>query len=450
MLRARKMPPFFKLTLVVLCAYILWTINHPEPSDALPTRHVRNIGPYGPYGPYGQAGRMPMRVNPQQAQMAAQMAVQAQPAAPIAKTANTFTFPTCENGPSKNVAFLKTHKTGSSTMSNIMLRFADTHNLTVGLPLEGKWELGGYPAFIDKQLIDPQLTQYNVLGHHFRFNKQKLDEFMPLDTKYVTIIRSPVDNVESVFGFFQDQMPFEEWLGDVNATDRLKTFYAEPTKYFKRDTDWYFRSKNHMFFDIGFDVNRAGEEAYVASAIQEMDKHFTLILLTDFFDESLILMKHLLCWDWDDIVYIKFKMRIEEAKAEVNPELSKKILDWNQADHQLYDYFNKTFWQRVEAFGQEKMNAELENFRAEQKAAETECIQAYEPFKKKPWILGAKLRPHPTDKCKHLAWSETVYGEFLRDKMYKSIPGLVKPTEEQKAGSLSLFEQIAGGALRSS
>jgi hypothetical protein len=41
-------------------------------------------------------------------------------------------------------------------------------------------------------------------------------------------------------------------------------------------------------------------------------------------------------------------------------------------------------------------------------------------------------------------------GEFLRDKMYKSIPGLVKPTEEQKAASLSLFEQIAGGALRSS
>ena len=89
MLRARKMPPFFKLTLVVLCAYILWTINHPEPSDALPTRHVRNIGPYGPYGPYGPAGRMPMR--PQMAQMAqqAQMAVQAPPAAPVARAANT-------------------------------------------------------------------------------------------------------------------------------------------------------------------------------------------------------------------------------------------------------------------------------------------------------------------------------------------------------------------------
>ena len=186
-------------------------------------------------------------------------------------------------------------------------------------------------------------------------------------------------------------MPFEEWLGDVNATDRLKTFYAEPTKYFKRNTDWYFRSKNHMFFDIGwekkeflikfriicpewdvslkfssispdrdmfmkfsiicrdreiyvclqrdimvamgfndflrYDVNQADNDAYVDQAIQEMDQHFTLILLTDFFDESLILMKHLLCWDWDDIVYIKFKMRTEEAKAEVR--LSHKIFSFS-------------------------------------------------------------------------------------------------------------------------
>lgn len=49
-----------------------------------------------------------------------------------------------------------------------------------------------------------------------------------------------------------------------------------------------------------------------------MDDNFTLILLTDFFDESLIMMKHLLCWDWDDIVYIKFKMRTDDSKAEVN------------------------------------------------------------------------------------------------------------------------------------
>jgi galactosylceramide sulfotransferase len=431
------MPPFFKLTLVVLCAYILWTFNHPDNhiEPQLQRRQQRGLyagGPYAPARGAWAAGGAAAPVGPPVPDVSRSMQVD------------------CSAGPSKNVAFLKTHKTGSSTMSNIMLRFADTHNLTVGLPLEGKWELGGYPAYIDANLIDPQLPTYNILGHHFRFNKEKLDKFMPADTKYVTIIRSPVDNVESVFGFFQDQMPFEEWLGDINATDRLKTFYANPTNYFKRDTDWYFRSKNHMFFDIGYDVMRQDEEAYVNSAIQSMDSHFTLILLTDFFDESLILMKHLLCWDWDDIVYIKFKMRIEEAKAEVNQDLSNRIQSWNHADTLLYDYFNKTFWQKVDAFGRDKMANELVDFQKQQKLAEEECIESYQPFKKKPWILGAKLRPHPTDKCKHLAWSETVYGEFLRDKMYKTIPGLVKQTEEQKTASLSLFEQVAGGALRSS
>ena len=66
----------------------------------------------------------------------------------------------------------------------------DVHNLTVGLPLEGKWELGGYPAYIDQQLIDPRLTKYNVLGHHFRYNRDKLNQFMYPDTKYVFAVNT--------------------------------------------------------------------------------------------------------------------------------------------------------------------------------------------------------------------------------------------------------------------
>lgn len=62
----------------------------------------------------------------------------------------------------------------------------------------------------------------------------------------------------------------------------------------------------------------------------------------------------------------------------MNPELSQRILDWNHADHMLYDYFNKTFWQRVEAFGPSRMEEELVNFRDEQKKAEAECIESYQ------------------------------------------------------------------------
>lgn len=58
--------------------------------------------------------------------------------------------------------------------------------------------------------------------------------------------------------------------------------------------------------------------------------------------------------------------------------MAAKIKAWNNADFKLYDHFNKTFWRRVEAFGRERMDQELESFRAEQKKAEEECIESYQ------------------------------------------------------------------------
>ncbi|XP_076822470.1 galactose-3-O-sulfotransferase 2-like isoform X2 [Clavelina lepadiformis] len=432
MLRSRRgVPPFFKLTLVVLCAFILWSFNHPR-SQLNINRSVRDFENLNLRSKTAKKASSSSSSKPYKISDFHKV---------TAKCTKTST----------NVVFLKTHKTGSSTMSNIMLRFADNHNLTVALPLKDHWELGGYPAYIDKRLIDPPLPKYNIIGHHFRFNIENLRGIMPDNTRYITIIRAPMDNVESVFGFFQDQSPFDDWLSEIDANTtalRLHTFYDNPTKFYSKNTDWFFRAKNHMFFDIGNDVSN-DDDAYIDAKIQEMANTFTLVLLTDFFDESLIMMKHLLCWDWDDIIYIKFKMRIEEAKTEVDPELGRKIVKWNKADTKLYDYFNKTFWKLVEDYGNNRMESDLETFRAKQKEAENLCIESYQPFKRKPWMVGAKLRPKPSDYCRHLAWSETVYGERLRDKMYESIPGLKTPTEEQDKKRNELFEKVATGALRS-
>ena len=30
MLRTRKLPPFFKIGVVVMCAYVMWSMNHPD------------------------------------------------------------------------------------------------------------------------------------------------------------------------------------------------------------------------------------------------------------------------------------------------------------------------------------------------------------------------------------------------------------------------------------
>ena len=159
---------------------------------------------------------------------------------------------------------MKTHKTGSSTLTNIILRHADTFNLRTGLPPEGHWELGGYPAHLDPRLIEPYpLQQYDVMSHHFRLQIDALKSIVPQDTRVITILRDTVLNVESSFGFFRDNDPFDKWMEGVEMSQRLEAFFHDPHRYYKTSSDWYFRAKNQLFFDMGYDPDRDQDDAYM-------------------------------------------------------------------------------------------------------------------------------------------------------------------------------------------
>jgi len=80
-----------------------------------------------------------------------------------------------------------------------------------------------------------------------------------------------------------------------------------------------------------------------------MEEEFDLVMIADYFDESLILLKRLLCWEFEDIVYVK--LRVKKKKLEFEEEVKKNILTWNRADVTLFDHFNKTFWRKVQQEG---------------------------------------------------------------------------------------------------
>lgn len=135
------------------------------------------------------------------------------------------------------VVFVKTHKTAGTTITNMILRHAERNNLLVGLPIQDHWELAGYPAKFDARLVDPQLEKYDVLCHHFRYDEKLIAPKITEGAAYVTIMRNPISNYESIFGFFRDY-PFSQWIGH-NGT--LKTFLSDPALYYDETTPWYFR-----------------------------------------------------------------------------------------------------------------------------------------------------------------------------------------------------------------
>lgn len=68
--------------------------------------------------------------------------------------------------PVTHVAYIKTHKTGSSTVASIMLEYAVTHNLTLALPSKGSGNKLGWPSLFHRNYSTPD--QPDILCYHSR------------------------------------------------------------------------------------------------------------------------------------------------------------------------------------------------------------------------------------------------------------------------------------------
>ena len=121
---------------------------------------------------------------------------------------------------------------------------------------------------------------------------------------------------------------------------------------------------------MGLEQENIQNMKLVESYIDKMEREFDLVMITEYFDESLILLKRLLCLEFQDIVYIK--LRSKKKKINFGKEVEKNILTWNRADAILYDHFNKTFWRKVREVGP-SFDEELKTFRGINQEYQESC-----------------------------------------------------------------------------
>ncbi|XP_077863883.1 galactose-3-O-sulfotransferase 3-like [Saccoglossus kowalevskii] len=284
---------------------------------------------------------------------------------------------------------LKTHKSGSSTLQNIILRYAEKHNLSVVLPKEGH-QLG-YPENFDlADIIRAPWGQYNILTNHVRFSPDKIYSLMPRDTIYITILRNPIMQFESLFNYYR--------LGDVvrvrSLTDPLSTFLRSPHSYPRN----YFTKNNYMY-DLGFSEDDWNTPDKIRDIIRTVDKIFDFVFISEYFDESLILLRHAMCWSIRDIAYFSVNVRHRSSTRAVTPWMEQQIKKWNVGDYQLYRYFNKTFWQKVYKFGIKRMEKEKHDLQREIQIYIERCIDDVTVNGKGIWHLDGvyinsyKLKP---------------------------------------------------------
>uniref|UniRef100_H2YT14 Sulfotransferase n=1 Tax=Ciona savignyi TaxID=51511 RepID=H2YT14_CIOSA len=123
--------------------------------------------------------------------------------------------------PKTNIFFMKTHKTAGTTVQNVLLRYANTHELVVGLPATADPRFN-YPSgeFFNRTFVRKSEKPINMLCHHMRFHAKEVKAILPDDTFYVTIIREAGSLFESMFDYFHynckafARTPLKSWAID--------------------------------------------------------------------------------------------------------------------------------------------------------------------------------------------------------------------------------------------
>ena len=276
-------------------------------------------------------------------------------------------WPTCTR-PRINMVYIKLHKCASDTVVNVLHRFGIRRNLTFVLPVGGRMTLG-FPYRMEEHFFRPLKTeQFNIMCQHVVYTPHVMSQIMPRDSVYFTSIREPFARMKSAFKFFnlhsragllRGQNQLEQYLADILRVERALT---SPDNYSHRKSCvplGYSFTINGMALGLGFDtgfhrgtIDQSTNGTFIREWLAALDRQFSLVMVVEYFHESLILLRRLMCWSTEDILYVKRNANhYAEKDREMDPELVSNYRRYNVPDYALYDHFNRTLWRRIAAAG---------------------------------------------------------------------------------------------------
>ncbi|NXH19606.1 G3ST4 sulfotransferase, partial [Bucco capensis] len=329
--------------------------------------------------------------------------------------------------PHTHLVFLKTHKTGSSSVVNLLHRFGETRGLRFALPQHYQFS---YPSPFRADRVKgyspgPAATSFHIICHHMRFNRTEVQKVMPNDSFYFSIVRDPGTLGESAFSYYRAVAPA------FRRAPSLSSFLANPSRFYQPGARGNHYARNLQWFDFGLPPAREPRE--VAAALERLEHDFSLVLLAEHFDESLVLLREALCWPREAVdTFAHNGRRRGQAEARLSPEQAAQLRAWNGLDWALYVHLNQSFWRRAQAFGTQRLRDEVAELRRRREALAQRCLRGGGPVpgraiadgRLRPFqppgrtqILGYELRaglaPAEHELCARMATPELQYKDIL-------------------------------------
>ncbi|KAM4635505.1 galactose-3-O-sulfotransferase 2 [Polymixia lowei] len=335
------------------------------------------------------------------------------------------------------VAFLKTHKTGSSTVQNLLFRMGERESATFAFPYY-TYQFS-YPDKFRAEFVDELpdgSSQFDILCSHMHLDLGQLKQVMPQNTIYITILREPLRTFEAIFSYYTSAVPaFTLAKKAAEAGEHksaLSVFLESPESFWDPNEPGNGLGKNPMSFDLG--LNSQQWNSSWPADLTLLEETFQLVMIAEHFDESLVLLGALLKLKPEELAYVRLNIRSPQDITLLDDITKARIRTWNTLDVLLYDFFLQLFWEKAEQYGLEKLKMEVAVLRASTERIRQSCVarEGVHPGELedlvRPWqtdsvtILGYQVRGNLTQQeqgfCVRLVLPELQYHAHLYFQQY--------------------------------
>lgn len=325
-----------------------------------------------------------------------------------------------------HVAFLKVHKSGSTTAQNMFLRYGWNNNLTFVLPPNKN--AFGYPNIIslkesmtnNNTLPPPEGKHFDILCNHVLYSRAAFKKFLPDDTFYIGIVREPYENFKSILNYLRPGHVFR-----IKSRLPGSEFLKNPAAYEPKRSPRLTVTRSRMAVEFGFpdDIVEKSDIARAQEYIKLLDEDFGLVIVAEYFEESIVLMKRYLNWSTKDIIYLDKNIALKKnVSSYVGPFDRQQYKKWAKIDYLLYDHFFRKLWDQIRAEGFD-FDEELLHFKEIRKMSSEFCNQ-------KPLSASAKLKVLKSrwsnafeityKDCTELLRGEIDFVQRIRERQYGS------------------------------
>jgi len=124
---------------------------------------------------------------------------------------------------------------------------------------------------------------------------------------------------------------------------------------------------------LGISLNRDMKNNF-KEALRTLDQELDLVMIMENFDESLMLLKRLLCWNFEDVTFrvINKSVKVKKMISERGRDVLKSLLRY---EYDLYNYFYQVFEKKIRETKRSKIKDHLKEFEKVQKDLKSKCRQ---------------------------------------------------------------------------